>query len=536
MLNVDLRPVTAKWHRSHEAGLLNSRDGANEFRADLAAVRTKLAAFSQTLQLMAYGTSVPDEVTPPVISHAEIGQCFEAVKFGIDADTSGRITNVEDINRSEETEVPARRATYRIERPTHANAIGLALSGGGIRSATFCLGVIQVLAARGLMGDFDYLSTVSGGCYTGSFITSQLGAGRTYGDIGQPHGPDTDPVRHLRQNAKYLSALDLKERWLMVTGTMAGLLLNWTAPLCVLAAAALVSNFAAMELTPELWLSIAAALGGVTAVAMLVYGIALRLGFGARMGGLLLAAGAGLSLVSLAIYGIERGYVLFADPLNLHWSISGVSAALVVTAPAMVRFLPLFRTPAAKKSAFKVVLLAAGVVVPLLAVASFYLLRVLGSLPFNATAPVWNPLHFVSGTYLLGLIAVASGLFALLLLNINLTGPHKLYRDHLAKTFIRMSNPPLSKVNATEVAPYHLINTTLNLPSSTSPVLGDRKGDFFLFSKCWSGAPAVGYLPKNGRPREWRSTLRPPWQYQVRQHLRTWGLNRCLVSRRCLPC
>jgi hypothetical protein len=27
--------------------------------------------------------------------------------------------------------------------------------------------------------------------------------------------------------------------------------------------------------------------------------------------------------------------------------------------------------------------------------------------------------------------------------------------------------------------------------------LRDRKGDFFLFSKCWSGAPAVGYLPTN---------------------------------------
>lgn len=28
MLNVDLRPVTAKWHRAFEAGLLNSKDGA----------------------------------------------------------------------------------------------------------------------------------------------------------------------------------------------------------------------------------------------------------------------------------------------------------------------------------------------------------------------------------------------------------------------------------------------------------------------------------------------------------------------------
>ena len=36
MLNVDLRPMTAKWHRRIREGRLNSRDGANEFRDDLA--------------------------------------------------------------------------------------------------------------------------------------------------------------------------------------------------------------------------------------------------------------------------------------------------------------------------------------------------------------------------------------------------------------------------------------------------------------------------------------------------------------------
>ncbi|MHB1054173.1 MAG: hypothetical protein ACYCZT_14070, partial [Thiobacillus sp.] len=44
-----------------------------------------------------------------------------------------------------------------------AQLVGLALSGGGIRSATFCLGVIQALARLRLLHAFDYLSTVSGG-------------------------------------------------------------------------------------------------------------------------------------------------------------------------------------------------------------------------------------------------------------------------------------------------------------------------------------------------------------------------------------
>src|SRR5260370_3542079 len=46
---------------------------------------------------------------------------------------------------------------------------GLSLSGGGIRSATFSLGLLQGLAERDLLKHFDYLSTVSGGGYIGSF-------------------------------------------------------------------------------------------------------------------------------------------------------------------------------------------------------------------------------------------------------------------------------------------------------------------------------------------------------------------------------
>lgn len=48
--------------------------------------------------------------------------------------------------------------------------VGLALSGGGIRSATFSLGILQALSRYGLLQKFDYLSTVSGGSYIGSFF------------------------------------------------------------------------------------------------------------------------------------------------------------------------------------------------------------------------------------------------------------------------------------------------------------------------------------------------------------------------------
>src|ERR1051326_6218646 len=48
----------------------------------------------------------------------------------------------------------------------------LCISGGGIRSATFALGAIQSLAEHGLLGQFDYLSTVSGGGYIGGWLSA----------------------------------------------------------------------------------------------------------------------------------------------------------------------------------------------------------------------------------------------------------------------------------------------------------------------------------------------------------------------------
>jgi hypothetical protein len=48
----------------------------------------------------------------------------------------------------------------------------LCLSGGGIRSASFALGVLHGFAERGLLGQFTYLSTVSGGGYIGGWLST----------------------------------------------------------------------------------------------------------------------------------------------------------------------------------------------------------------------------------------------------------------------------------------------------------------------------------------------------------------------------
>jgi len=52
--------------------------------------------------------------------------------------------------------------------------IGLAMSGGGIRSATVNLGVLQTLLGSGFFARIDYLSSVSGGGYIASSLSSLL--------------------------------------------------------------------------------------------------------------------------------------------------------------------------------------------------------------------------------------------------------------------------------------------------------------------------------------------------------------------------
>jgi hypothetical protein len=83
-----------------------------------------------------------------------------------------------DIHHEELSEIKKRREKQcyehaDIEQP-NSNLVGLALSGGGIRSATFCLGFLQELQRLRLLRIFDYLSTVSGGGYLGGWWSAWL--------------------------------------------------------------------------------------------------------------------------------------------------------------------------------------------------------------------------------------------------------------------------------------------------------------------------------------------------------------------------
>ena len=87
------------------------------------------------------------------------------------------------------------------------SSVGLAFSGGGIRSATLNLGVLQALASRKLLDRFDYLSTVSGGGYIGAFFNSLIlrsgGIEEAQNRLGAAH--EVEEVTFLRRYSNYLT-------------------------------------------------------------------------------------------------------------------------------------------------------------------------------------------------------------------------------------------------------------------------------------------------------------------------------------------
>ena len=108
--------------------------------------------------------------------------------------------------------------------------LGLALSGGGVRSSTYALGALQRLARLGVLQHVDYLSTASGGTYLGaawsSLAADDPANGSRPGNFPFRFVDDRDPglfdressgVRHLRAHGNWLAPhLGLSDVWTWV--------------------------------------------------------------------------------------------------------------------------------------------------------------------------------------------------------------------------------------------------------------------------------------------------------------------------------
>lgn len=113
----------------------------------------------------------------------------------------------------------------------------LCFSGGGIRSATFNLGVIQGLAQKGLLDKFDYLSTVSGGGYIGGWLSAWIkrhkdGLPGVIKKLSESSNTRVEPeeVSHLRAFSNYLTprlGVLSADAWTLVATFLRNMILNW---------------------------------------------------------------------------------------------------------------------------------------------------------------------------------------------------------------------------------------------------------------------------------------------------------------------
>ena len=112
----------------------------------------------------------------------------------------------------------------------------LCLSGGGIRSATFALGVMQGLARFGLLNRFHYLSSVSGGGYIAGWLTAWRHCAddqkvREGMNAAMDDGHEAEQITGIRADSNYLTpqlGLFSADTWTVIALYVRNLVLNWT--------------------------------------------------------------------------------------------------------------------------------------------------------------------------------------------------------------------------------------------------------------------------------------------------------------------
>lgn len=543
LLNNTLRPYTARWHRwmtttkpgPNSALIFKDEQVRRLFRAELIELQEKLSHYQQALKALADGEDIPEKAQQAIDrfnsekKQAQLGSVIHAASSSISS--------------NEHSDILARRKQFdpQFNDQELINATGLALSGGGIRSATFCLGIIQTLAKKDLFHQFDYLSTVSGGGYLGTFLSSILADEDQIDQDQKPkdiidqvlrtplNGKEPKAIRHLRNSSKYLGAGGIE--WmagLMVFGVLMNILLLLPVPLLLASIVYLFKNTGLWDIplnTMPIWTGLQPNIVGHAFSWLLI---------------ILCVIGLFLPVVQSLTQGRHKSS--FRD----NWEYLTLSLTKVTLGTAVIYYLPsIFETYACWKAKFPAIwqMIIAGLVPFLLAYGSklleawksvqkivlkmfelsgpvFFLMIFLivgnqlgiglaktfvnqWSLP-DWLINIWPPLNQHADALLITFGALVLWLWAAYLVNINTTSPHRYYRNRLCECYLikrkdRNNNEARQKMSlgslfqGKQAAPYHLINTTINLTTSQNPELRGRNGDFFLISKHICGSSVTGY-------------------------------------------
>lgn len=413
---------------------------------------------------------------------------------------------------------------------------GLALSGGGIRSATFCLGVLQALAKSGKLQEIDYLSTVSGGGYIGSALSWFLhrpwpGGTREDGikypkldfnvnsggfPFGIPGKSDKEKkykniiLQSLRQHGKYLAPGHGITAASMLAVILRAILIGlvFYLPLFTLVMWALICmNFIkAPSLPPGWWTCL------VIFILALFFGVSIfyawstrfvtedreifyrsRRGYEKWAGFLLMFAALFLAIGSLPI--VTRWEIGF---LNQHED--GMIKFILTAIPSLLGFISaiaaFFKSGEKKRG---------GIPSNLLAVVSSALL-IYGFLLGAYQIAVYFCPGKETGWIFWAFIIVAG--ITGLLVNPNYISIHRYYRDRLMEAFmpdlesIITEKITLSPANnawlkdmipSAKKGPYHIINANIVLVNSQIPKFRGRGGDNFILSPLYCGSNATGW-------------------------------------------
>ena len=361
-------------------------------------------------------------------------------------------SDLDTVLKDERAAIAARRKKLNLP-PPEDDLVGIALSGGGVRSATVSLGVLDVLNRNGFLEKADYLSSVSGGGYTASYVHATL---KKHGS-----GPASfanlfteENIRQLRNHGSYLAS------------TLFGYF--------KLAGAFIFSFF--MNLV---WVLALFVVLGATANYLFLW-IDSRVAY--LYSEVLLCAAIFVFLVHFFLHGFRR----YFWSSNILYKVEGIIIILAIPYAAHL----IFNAFANAHGVFTRVFLACN--------CTSKAGHLLSDLLFRTD---WRQTIAVS-LAILGFI----GFFA----NPNILTFHRFYRDSLARAYLFLVKGvdrafklftlnPGKTPDEWGAAPYPLINTCLNLlgrdPEHFS---GTSTNEHFILSPLYCGSKLTGYAPSNG--------------------------------------
>jgi hypothetical protein len=413
-----------------------------------------------------------------------------------------------------------------------ASRLGICCSGGGIRSASYCLGALQVLRDAGVLEEAKYLASVSGGGYISIGHFAVVGA--TYAQFGgdaqadaiasfdeiAAFAPNSPEERNLRDNSSYLARGTAGRLWLLLN-LIVGVVRHLSSfAACLL----LASSIVGFALHP--WLG-EALREGVT-----LDGGPIRTAAW-WAGGLAVAAGICLLIRQFEQNGRGRAHLLLllqsittkliGAAFILLVLLVGLPLLLWFLATRMRDLLPVIPTAltgvggigsavltylAKRGVRERLVKVLLAIAAPLLVLAPFvgltYWVAQQGLHLHPAEGGQWLPMVLVIVALLL--------LFAVAFSDEVTATMHLFYRERLAKAFvgrrrkvgtsIRHEEPPwelplsFSKVERASSPgaklPKLVICAAVNLSEDSVPV--GRNGASFTFEQDFSGGPATGYV------------------------------------------